>query len=121
MLYVSAFDYTILAVYFLVGLAIGAVARRSIKTDLAFFLSGRRLPTWNTGRWSCVRRCEPRRARDPRHGGNGAQYGVATVHYYWIGADCCDKLVVAIELKHEGGVCRGRIGFLCDNKPASSW
>jgi len=45
----SALDYAILAVYFLVVLGIGAVARLSIKTDIDFFLSGRSLPAWITG------------------------------------------------------------------------
>jgi len=40
----SALDYAILAIYFLVVLGIGAVARLSVKTDLDFFLSGRSLP-----------------------------------------------------------------------------
>ena len=40
----SALDYTILAIYFLVVLGIGAVARLSVKTDIDFFLSGRSLP-----------------------------------------------------------------------------
>jgi hypothetical protein len=36
MLHVSALDYTILAIYFLVGLGIGAVARRSITMRTLF-------------------------------------------------------------------------------------
>jgi solute:Na+ symporter, SSS family len=35
----SGLDYTIIAIYFLVVLGIGAVARLSIKTDIDFFLS----------------------------------------------------------------------------------
>ena len=34
----SALDYSILAIYFLVVLGIGAVARLSVKTDIDFFL-----------------------------------------------------------------------------------
>ena len=45
----GALDYTILGIYFVVVLGIGAVARLSIKTDLDFFLSGRSLPAWITG------------------------------------------------------------------------
>ena len=37
-------DYTILAVYFVVALGIGLAARRSVRTSLDFFLSGRSLP-----------------------------------------------------------------------------
>ncbi|MDQ1664440.1 MAG: solute:Na+ symporter, family, partial [Actinomycetota bacterium] len=42
-------DYSILGVYFLVVLGIGFAARRSIRTSLDFFLSGRSLPAWVTG------------------------------------------------------------------------
>ena len=38
-----------LAIYFVVVLGIGFIARLSIKTDLDFFLSGRSLPAWITG------------------------------------------------------------------------
>lgn len=48
-LHASVLDHGILAVYFLVVLGIGAVARLSIKTDIDFFLSGRSLPAWITG------------------------------------------------------------------------
>jgi solute:Na+ symporter, SSS family len=48
-LHPSTLDYAILAVYFVVVLGIGYVARLSIKTDLDFFLSGRSLPAWVTG------------------------------------------------------------------------
>ena len=40
---------SILAIYFVVVLGIGFVARLAIKTDLDFFLSGRSLPAWITG------------------------------------------------------------------------
>jgi solute:Na+ symporter, SSS family len=40
-LHPSFIDYAILAIYFVVVLGIGFVARLSIKTDLDFFLSGR--------------------------------------------------------------------------------
>jgi hypothetical protein len=45
----SALDYAILAIYFLVVLGIGVVARLSVKTDIDFFLSGRSLPAWSPG------------------------------------------------------------------------
>ncbi|HEY0346124.1 MAG TPA: hypothetical protein VGC59_15830, partial [Solirubrobacteraceae bacterium] len=48
-LQLTALDYAIIAVYFVVVLGIGAVARMSVKTDIDFFLSGRALPAWITG------------------------------------------------------------------------
>jgi Na+/proline symporter len=42
-------DYAIIAIYFVVVLGIGFGAKRLLKTDLDFFLSGRSLPAWITG------------------------------------------------------------------------
>jgi solute:Na+ symporter, SSS family len=80
----SALDYAILAIYFLVVLGIGVVARLSIKTDLDFFLSGRSLPAWITGLAFIAANLGALEILGMA--ANGAQYGVATVHFYWIGA-----------------------------------
>ena len=48
-LHAAGIDYAILAIYFVVVLGIGFVARLAIKADLDFFLSGRSLPAWITG------------------------------------------------------------------------
>src|SRR5919205_845104 len=80
----SALDYTILAIYFMVVLGIGAVARLSIKTDLDFFLSGRSLPAWITGLAFIAANLGALEILGMA--ANGAQYGIATVHFYWIGA-----------------------------------
>ena len=81
---VSALDYTILAIYFVVVLGIGFAARRSVKTRLDFFLSGRSLPAWVTGLAFVSANLGALEILGMA--ANGAQYGVATVHYYWIGA-----------------------------------
>jgi SSS family solute:Na+ symporter len=77
-------DYTILAIYFVVVLGIGFAARRSVKTSLDFFLSGRSLPAWITG----LAFISANLAATEILGmaANSAQYGVYTVHWYWIGA-----------------------------------
>jgi solute:Na+ symporter, SSS family len=80
----SPLDYGILAIYFMVVLGIGAVARLSIKTDLDFFLSGRSLPAWITGLAFVAANLGALEILGMA--ANGAQYGVATVHFYWIGA-----------------------------------
>jgi SSS family solute:Na+ symporter len=80
----SPLDYTILAIYFLVVLGIGAVARLTIKTDIDFFLSGRSLPAWITGLAFVAANLGALEILGMA--ANGAQYGVATVHFYWIGA-----------------------------------
>ena len=43
------FDYTIIALYFVVVLGIGVLARRQVSSSIDFFLSGRSLPAWVTG------------------------------------------------------------------------
>jgi SSS family solute:Na+ symporter len=80
----TTLDYSILAVYFLVVLGIGAVARLAIKTDIDFFLSGRSLPAWITGLAFIAANLGALEILGMA--ANGAQYGVATVHFYWVGA-----------------------------------
>jgi SSS family solute:Na+ symporter len=83
-LHPSTVDYVILGIYFCVVLGIGFVARLSIKTDLDFFLSGRSLPAWITGLAFIAANLGALEILG--QAANGAQYGVAAVHYYWIGA-----------------------------------
>src|ERR1700749_1044863 len=80
----GALDYAILGIYFLVVLGIGAIARLSVKTDIDFFLSGRSLPAWITGLAFVAANLGALEILGMA--ANGAQYGVATVHFYWIGA-----------------------------------
>src|SRR5437660_6093169 len=80
----SALDYAILAIYFVVVLGIGFIARLFIKTDVDFFLSGRSLPAWITGLAFIAANLGALEILG--QAANGAQYGVAAVHYYWIGA-----------------------------------
>jgi SSS family solute:Na+ symporter len=77
-------DFAILGVYFVVVLGIGFIAKRYIKTSLDYFLSGRSLPAWITGLAFVSANLGATEILG--QGANGAQYGVATVNYYWIGA-----------------------------------
>ncbi|EFF91498.1 sodium:solute symporter [Streptomyces sp. e14] len=80
----NGLDYAILGIYFAVVLGIGFAARRSVKTSLDFFLSGRSLPAWITG----LAFISANLAATEILGmaANSAQYGAYTVHWYWIGA-----------------------------------
>ncbi|MFG2095501.1 sodium:solute symporter family protein [Streptomyces sp. NPDC048612] len=80
----NGLDYTILALYFVVVLGIGFAARRSVKTSLDFFLSGRSLPAWVTGLAFVAANLGATEILGMA--ANGAQYGAYTVHWYWIGA-----------------------------------
>src|SRR5215208_1860781 len=77
-------DYAILAIYFVAVLGIGFAAKRYIKTSLDYFLSGRSLPAWITGLAFISANLGALEVLGMA--ANGAQYGVYTVHYYWIGA-----------------------------------
>ena len=77
-------DYLLLATYFTVVIGIGFAARRSIKSSLDFFLSGRSLPAWVTGLAFISANLGAIEILGMT--ANGAQYGMSTVHYYWIGA-----------------------------------
>jgi SSS family solute:Na+ symporter len=81
---VNALDYTLLGIYFVVVLGIGLAARRSVKTSLDFFLSGRSLPAWITGLAFVAANLGATEILGMA--ANGAQYGVYTVHWYWVGA-----------------------------------
>src|SRR3954470_23414325 len=77
-------DYAILAGYFCVVLGVGFAAKRYIKSSLDYFLSGRSLPAWITGLAFISANLGALEVIGMS--ANGAQYGVATVNYYWIGA-----------------------------------
>src|SRR5215218_376071 len=77
-------DYAILLTYFAVVLGVGFAAKRYIHTSLDYFLSGRSLPAWITGLAFISANLGAIEVLGM--GANGAQYGVATVNYYWIGA-----------------------------------
>src|SRR4051812_40068073 len=80
----NALDFAILGVYFIVVLGVGFIAKRYIKTSLDYFLSGRSLPAWITGLAFVSANLGATEILGM--GANGAQYGVATVNYYWISA-----------------------------------
>ena len=80
----SAVDYLILAVYFVFVLGIGLIARRSVSDSLDFFLSGRSLPAWVTG--LAFISANLGAVEIMGMSANGAEIGIATVHYFWIGA-----------------------------------
>ncbi len=77
-------DYLLVAIYFGFVLGIGVMARRSVSSSIDFFLSGRSLPAWVTG--LAFISANLGAVEIMGMSANGAQFGVPTVHYYWIGA-----------------------------------
>jgi SSS family solute:Na+ symporter len=80
----TALDYVLVAFYFVLVLGIGLVARRSVSSSLDFLLSGRSLPAWVTGLAFISANLGAIELIGMT--ANGVQYGVPTVHYYWVGA-----------------------------------
>jgi SSS family solute:Na+ symporter len=83
-LQLAAVDYLILGVYFAFVLGIGWVLKKNLKTSSDFFESGRSLPAWicalgfigaNLGAQEVMGMAA-----------SGAKYGIATSHFYWVGA-----------------------------------
>ena len=81
---VNAVDYLIIALYFAVVLSIGVMARRQVSDSLDFFLSGRSLPAWVTG--LAFISANLGAVEIMGMSASGAQFGIPTVHYFWVGA-----------------------------------
>ena len=77
-------DYVLIALYFVFVLGIGILAKRSVSSSIDFFLSGRSLPAWVTG--LAFISANLGAVEIIGMSANGANYGVPTVHYFWIGA-----------------------------------
>ena len=80
----NAVDYFIVGIYFVVVVGIGLLARRQVSTSLDFFLSGRSLPAWVTG--LAFISANLGAVEIMGMSANGAEFGMATVHYFWVGA-----------------------------------
>src|SRR3989475_6205419 len=77
-------DWTIMVIYFVFVLGIGFALKRHMKTSTDFFLSGRSIPAWITGLAFISANLGAQEVIGM--GASGAKYGIATSHFYWIGA-----------------------------------
>ncbi len=77
-------DYVLMAIYFAAVLGIGWALRRKMHSSNDFFLSGRSLPPWVTGLAFLSANLGAQEVIGM--GASGAKYGIATSHFYWIGA-----------------------------------
>src|SRR4029077_32061 len=77
-------DYAVMLLYFAFVLGIGAALRRHVRTSEDFFLSGRSIPAWVTGLAFISANLGAQEVIGM--GASGAKYGIATSHFYWIGA-----------------------------------
>jgi len=77
-------DNVLVGFYYVLVLGIGYLARKSISSSLDFLLSGRSMPAWITGLAFISANLGALELIGMV--ANGAQFGIPTVHYYWIGA-----------------------------------
>ncbi len=77
-------DYLILAIYFLFVLGIGWALKRYTRTSEDFFLSGRSIPAWIAGLAFLSANLGAQEMIGMA--ASGAKYGIATSHFYWVGA-----------------------------------
>jgi SSS family solute:Na+ symporter len=77
-------DYLIMAVYFAAVLGVGWMLRRRMTTSGEFLIAGRSLPAWVTGLAFISANLGAQEVIGM--GASGAKYGIATAHFYWIGA-----------------------------------
>ena len=80
----AAIDWIILAVYFVFVLGVGYALRRYMRTSTDYFLSGRSIPAWVAGLAFLSANLGAQEVIGMA--ASGAKYGMATSHFYWIGA-----------------------------------
>ena len=80
----AAIDYAIMAVYFVAVLGVGFALKRMMRTSTDFFLAGKSLPAWVTGLAFISANLGAQEVIGM--GASGAKYGIATSHFYWVGA-----------------------------------
>src|SRR5213082_1981178 len=73
-----------MGVYFAFVLGIGFTLRRYMKTSTDYFLSGRSIPAWVAGLAFLSANLGAQEVIGMA--ASGAKYGIATSHFYWIGA-----------------------------------
>jgi solute:Na+ symporter, SSS family len=80
----TSIDWIIMVVYFVFVLGIGYMLKRYMKTSTDFFLAGRSIPAWITGLAFISANLGAQEVIGM--GASGAKYGIATSHFYWVGA-----------------------------------
>jgi SSS family solute:Na+ symporter len=80
----GAIDWIILGLYMAAVLAIGWYASRRTRSGSDFFLAGRSIPAWVAGLAFISANLGAQEVIGM--GASGAKYGIATAHFYWVGA-----------------------------------
>jgi SSS family solute:Na+ symporter len=83
-MHLALIDWAVLAVYFAFVLGIGWLLKRSAQTGNDFFMAGRAIPSWVAGLAFLSANLGAQEVIGMA--ASGAKYGMATSHFYWIGA-----------------------------------
>src|SRR3954465_14681862 len=80
----AGIDYAVMLIYFAFVLGIGFALKRFMRTSTHFFLSGRSIPAWVCGLAFISANLGAQEVIGMA--ASGAKYGIATSHFYWVGA-----------------------------------
>ena len=80
----ASIDWIIMLVYLAFVLGIGFLLKRKVKTSTDFFLAGRAIPAWVCGLAFISANLGAQEVIGMA--ASGAKYGIATSHFYWVGA-----------------------------------
>lgn len=80
----TAIDWLIVLVYFVFVLGIGYALKKHMRTTTDFFMAGRSMPAWVAGLAFISANLGAQEVMGMA--ASGAKYGIATSHFYWIGA-----------------------------------
>src|SRR6266571_1711504 len=80
----TTIDWLIMIVYFVFVLGIGFALKRYMRTSTDFFLAGRSIPAWICGLAFISANLGAQEVIGMA--ASGAKYGIATSHFYWVGA-----------------------------------
>ncbi len=83
-MHLGAVDWGVISLYLVFVLGIGIVSSRMAKSGNDFFLAGRAIPAWVCGLAFISANLGAQEVIGM--GASGAKYGIATAHFYWIGA-----------------------------------
>src|SRR5438034_10019390 len=84
LLHLSEIDWVVMGVYFAFVLGVGYTLRRYVQPSSDYFLAGRSIPAWVAGLAFLSANLGAQEVIGMA--ASGAKYGMATSHFYWVGA-----------------------------------
>ena len=82
-IHVGLIDYAIVLIYFVFVITVGCFFKKQMLSSEDFFLAGHKIPSWVTG--LALMSANLGALEVMGMAANGAQYGIMTAHFFWIG------------------------------------